>query len=103
MLAVSAVDGAEKKRCSELQSAPAPARLHTGRTFPLISPIQHDNLVAAWNTSPAGFAAKRDAVNDVTISITVSGSVGAVTCRRYAYITLPVPLILLSRHWQSDP
>lgn len=34
--------------------------------------------------SPAAFAAKRDAVNDATISIMASGSVGVVTCKRYA-------------------
>lgn len=57
------------------------------------SPNQHDHNSSAWSISPAGFAARRDAVNDATFSITVSGSVGAVTCRRYAGPCLLSPVL----------
>ena len=76
----AAVAGAEKKYGSERPTLTERANIP--------AQPQHDHIASAWTMSPAASAAKRDAVNDDIILITASGSVGEVTCRRYACLFL---------------
>ena len=76
-IAANAVAGNQgRKKCSACPTRQTSPRANI--------PNQHDPSVSAWNMSPVGSAARRDAVKDDTIWTTVSGSVGVVICKRYA-------------------
>ena len=78
--AVAAVAGRQKIHVPE---TPSPARFPNKNL-----PNQHDRFASTWTMSLEGSAAKRDAVSDGTISITVSGSAGVATYKRYG-VALP--------------